>query len=165
MSAAVELVAGAFRVVPSRSTVRFAVPNLFGLARVTGTVPVTAGSVAVDGGVARISAVLDATGLMTGNTRRDKDLRSKRFLDTDRFPRWEFTGDYSGEGITGALTAHGQTAPCELHVRSVERTGDRIDVVATGRIDRRAHGVTAGRGLIGTVVEVELAVCLLREDA
>ncbi|MFC7618385.1 YceI family protein [Actinokineospora soli] len=143
MSAAVELVAGTFRLVPSRSAVTFSVKHLFGLGTVSGAVPVVSGVVEVSDGAARISAVLDAAAIDTGNKRRDKDLRSPKFLATEEFPTWEFTGAYSGVTIAGTLTAHGQPAACHLAVQRVERTGDRVDVVATTTVDRRAHGVTA----------------------
>ena len=53
-----------------------------GGSKVRGTIPVDAGRVEVGGSGRPLSvdAVLDATGIATGNDRRDKDLRSKRFL-------------------------------------------------------------------------------------
>lgn len=163
MSAAIELVAGRYRLDPTRTACRFAVTHLFGMGTVRGSVPVVAGSVVVADGAARVTAELDAGALATGNARRDKDLRSARFLDVDRHPRWEFAGDLVGERIAGTLTVRGQAASCALAVLAVTRAHGQVEVRASAVLDRRAFGVTAGRGLIGREVAVELAVRLAPE--
>jgi polyisoprenoid-binding protein YceI len=59
----------------------------FGLAPVRGTVAVRRGTIDIADPVGRSSvhAELDAASFHTGNRQRDHDLRSARFLDTDRY--------------------------------------------------------------------------------
>lgn len=154
---------GRYRLVPSRSAARFTVGELFGLIRVHGTFSIQDGEVAIDDERAVVTAHLDAASVCTGNKRRDKDLRSARFLDVARFPQLTFEGSLrTGEpAVTGRLTAHGLMATCALHIREIHHHDDRIEVVATTRVDRYAHWITAGRGLIARHVDVEISATLL----
>ena len=104
------LAVGRWAVDPARSTATFRVRSL-GRA-VTGTVPITEGTVDVDesGRPRAISGSLDLGAIDTGNPRRDKDLRKPRFLDLDRYPAMTFAAD----SITASPAGGGSPAlsPC-----------------------------------------------------
>jgi polyisoprenoid-binding protein YceI len=116
-----------------------------------------------------IRAELDARGIDTGNRRRDKDLRGHRFLATDQWPAITFEAHYiqpneTGWTISGTLTVKGAHCPVRLQVAgpATPARADRADLHATGRIDRRSAGVTAGPGfLIGHRISFSLGVRLL----
>ena len=80
---------------PAACTLAFAVRN-FGLRTVTGQIPLTSAVVHVgpSGEPVSIRAELDASGIRTGNPRRDNDLRGRRFLATDRWPVITFEAGY-----------------------------------------------------------------------
>ncbi len=157
---------GRYRIAPTTSTARFTVDMVFGLITSRGEIPIRAGSVEITDGSARVTAELDPAAIATGNRRRDKDLRSARFLDVDRFPAVRFVGTVPPDltAAPGSLTMHGDTVATTVDIRAVRRTDNRIDVVATARLDRFAFGVTAARRLVGRHVNVALAVTLLTDD-
>lgn len=152
-----------FRVVPTRSTASFRTKSLFGLVTVPGSFSITEGRVDVDNGVARLTAVLDATSVNTANQRRDKDLRSTRFLDTEQFSELRFEGTFlPGDAVArGRLTVHGTTVDVELAIDGVVTEHERTRVRASTRIDRTAHGITAGKGMVGRYTDVELDIVLV----
>ena len=80
---------------PAACTLAFAVRN-FAVRTVTGQIPLTSAVVHVglDGEAVSLRAELDARGLRTGHVRRDKDLRGRRFLATDRWPVITFEAGY-----------------------------------------------------------------------
>ena len=166
---AVRAAATAWQVDAGRSTAAFVVGNL-GVRQVRGTVPVLSGTVVTEPGgrVAGLRAVIDATGVDTGNARRDRDLRGQRLLGVERTPTWSFVSQgvaQDGEGwrVTGVLTVR---RPCSV-VLAVEDTAPLADgglrVRATTSLDRRDAGVRAPRVLVGRRVQVELDVVLRPE--
>ena len=78
---------GHYRIDPSQTTVRFSTRHLFGLGAVTGTVKVREADFRVTEPLsATVHAVLDAASFETGNPRRDRDVRSARYLDVTAYP-------------------------------------------------------------------------------
>jgi polyisoprenoid-binding protein YceI len=158
---------------PAACTLAFAVRN-FGLRTVTGQIPLTSAVVHVgpDGEPVSIHAELDARGIRTGNPRRDKDLRGRRFLATDRWPVITFEAGYikpaqTAWTVSGTLTVKDANCPVRLDVASFTVPADdqaaQIDLHATGRLDRRSAGVAAGPAfLIGHLISLSLAVRLWR---
>lgn len=149
-----------YRVDARRSSVRFVGRALFGLVEVAGSFPLRDGSVLVaeDVTLSRVHATLDATAIDTANRRRDADLRSKRFLDVARHPTITFSSrDVSTNAVTGVLTVRGVGQRVTLDLTPVP-DADGCRFVATTRIDRRAFGVTAGRGLIAPELDVTIEV-------
>jgi polyisoprenoid-binding protein YceI len=161
--------AGTYRLDADRSTIRFSVREL-GLIKVAGTFAVHDGTVTVAADPRRsgVTATVDMASVQTGNRRRDNDLRSKRFLDTGRYPEMSFAGtglapDPDGSWrLTGTLAVHGVTTPVTLTVLASASTMDGMRCRATARVDRYACGVTAGKGLIGRYVDVELDITATR---
>jgi polyisoprenoid-binding protein YceI len=149
------------RIDPARSTVRFCATHVLGLGPVEGTLAVVEGEVDVERRTAW--AVLDATSFSTGKPRRDKDVKDRRFLDVVRFPTIRFdstalTGDDGRRRLAGTLTVRDVTGPVTLDVVTARPIDGGHVVRATGVIDRRAFGVTAGRGLIGPRLTVTIDV-------
>jgi polyisoprenoid-binding protein YceI len=133
----------------------FTVQQLGGLVTVRGTVPVADARVVVDdtGRPVSVHASLEPGLLSTGNARRDKDLRSRRFLDTSAWPTWTFTSrsitpDGLGWAVDGTLEVRGTRCPLHLMVTATARPDGSVDVEATGELDRRKAGVSAGPGFV-----------------
>jgi polyisoprenoid-binding protein YceI len=159
---------------PAACTLAFAVRN-FGLRTVTGQIPLTSAVVSVgpSGEPDSIRAELDADGIRTGNPRRDNDLRGRRFLATHRWPVIAFEAGYikptqTGWTVSGTLTVKDTRCPVRLDVASFIIPADgqaaQVDLRATGRLDRRSAGVTAGPAfLIGHLISLSLAVRLRRQ--
>lgn len=155
---------------PAACTVTFAVRN-FALRTVTGQIPLTSAVIHVGPGgqPEHVRAELDARGIDTGNRRRDKDLRGRRFLATGRWPAITFEADYfqpgeTGWTVSGTLTVKDARCPVRLQVTGPAALAGagHADLHATGRIDRRRAGVTAGPGfLIGHQISLSLTVRLL----
>lgn len=151
------LIPATYRIDTARSVVRFTARGIFGL-RVRGTFRVLDGTVVVADEQRRshVQATVDTTSVDTANGRRDADLRSKRFLDVERYPAMTFTGRPGGpDTLTGQLRVHDVEVPVTLALRS-----DGTRFTATTRIDRYATGVRSGRGMVGQYVDVELEIVL-----
>jgi polyisoprenoid-binding protein YceI len=162
------LAVGRWAVDPAHSTATFRVRSLG--RTVTGNVPVTEGTVDVDesGQPRAISGSLDLGAIDTGNPRRDKDLRTPRFLDLDRYPVMTFAADSIttspiGWRVTGNLAVRGT---------SVRLTGDAAvsphdrsaTVTAQTQLDRRALGIRAPRIMIGHAIDITVTVALRLND-
>jgi polyisoprenoid-binding protein YceI len=141
--------------------VTFTVRN-FGIP-VRGSIALTRGEVQVDddGAPVRARAEFDLTGLDTGITRRDADLRRARFLSVDRQPVmvWtcdRFTRDAGGCWLAaGTLQVRGTATP--LEVAGVAEPADGGTVVrAAAVLDRLAVGIRAPRVVVGRVVAIEI---------
>lgn len=155
---------------PAACTLTFAVRN-FGLHTVTGQIPLVSAVVHVGPGgqPEYVHAEIDPTAIDTGNRRRDKDLRGRRFLATDRWPAITFEAHHiqpneTGWAVTGTLTVKDAHCPVRLQVDSPVNSAeaDYVDLHVTGRMDRRSAGVTAGPGfLIGHRISLSLTVRLL----
>lgn len=149
---------GTYRIVPGGSTAEFSVRAMFGAARVRGRFAIRGGSVVVEQDSARVHAVLDTASIDTGNARRDKDLRSARFLDVTPYPALSFAGvgaPSAGSTVTGQLTACGETAPITLTIEGI----DGHTVRASARVDRLAF-LRGKRPIIGRYVDVSLSIAL-----
>lgn len=109
-----------------------------------------------------VEAVVEANSFNSLNPGRDKRVRSKALLDSVAHPEINFESDgiANADGrwaARGTLTARGQAAPFELHIIDVtERDGD-VTVVATGTVDRYAHGITTARGIAGRYLDVTIS--------
>jgi polyisoprenoid-binding protein YceI len=153
----------------TKSRAQFSVKHIW-VESVTGTVPILDGSVTLDAGSivpTRVSAVLDATNIATGEPDRDRSLESPDFFDSKRFPTWTFVSTKivpkgpSAFDVEGSLTIHGVAQPERL---SVSVAGNAVHPVyhATAQIDRHAFNMTVTRldPTIGQIAEVTLDVAL-----
>ena len=119
--------AGSYRIDPSRCSVILRTRHMFGLAAVTGTMAVTGGDIRVDsaGPHASVRATLEAASIDTGNRRRDRDVRSARFLHTERYPDITFRASALDRAdgrwtLTGELTVRDVTQPVTLVVSDMD---------------------------------------------
>ena len=160
---------GDYDVDPESTVVRFRIRHLFGLARVTGTVGVRAAEISIGSSDTdtTVRAVLDAESFGTGNPIRDRAVRSARYLDTQNYPDIEFCASSvrSSDGThtaNGALTVHGVTLPLEVTVLDFTEDLTELTIHARASVDRYAHGVTAGKGLAGRYVRVDISAVARR---
>jgi polyisoprenoid-binding protein YceI len=108
-----------------------------------------------------LSAVVDADSIDTGNRTRDAQVRSEKYLDALSYPDITFSCDdvqpRDGKWVAaGTVTAHGITAPVELTLERYDDTGVEVMLHASARIDRYAHHVTAGKGLVGRWITLDV---------
>lgn len=157
---------GKYTADPQRSSITFTTRHMFGLGKVKGTFGLESASVVVAEPVneSTVRASIDAAGVDTGTARRDKDIRSAKFLDTERHPTivFESTGVARGEGgtwlIQGLLTVRGHQEPIELTVDALTVTGGSLRISASTTIDRYAHRVTAAKGMAARRLQLSLNV-------
>jgi polyisoprenoid-binding protein YceI len=164
------IAAGTYRLLAARCAIRFHTRGMFGRHAVSGTFAVRDGTVVVteDPRGSRVQATVDTASFDTGNARRDKDVRSRRFLHTDRYPSMSFVsgelaaGPDGGWRMAGMLTVRGVTTPVTLALGRVAATADGLTARATTRIDRYARGLTGSRGLVARYLDVELDITAAR---
>jgi polyisoprenoid-binding protein YceI len=106
---------------------------------------------------------------------RDNDLRSEHFLDVAKYPTITFKSKRvaaAGAGkltITGDLTIHGVTKEVTLDVggpsapiKNPMGPGQRMGASATAKINREDFGMTYMPGMVGSEVEIQIDVELVK---
>jgi polyisoprenoid-binding protein YceI len=158
-----------WRLDPSGSSAEFRVPNVWRLASVKGRFQHLEGSLEVDDDERwHMLLTLDATGLDTGNPRRDKHLRSADFFDVERHPVVRFrsrgvTDRGGGLEVEGELEAAGGRVPLHVDV-TVERLDGRLELDATATVDHRQLGMTwSPLGVIRTPTDLSVHATLRPE--
>jgi polyisoprenoid-binding protein YceI len=156
---------GSYALDPARCTVTLTSRHIGGVAPVRGTLAVESGTVSVapDVGESRAHVRLDATAFDTGSALRDRVLRSGLYLAIGKHPTMDvqLTGlAVTDAGLTGTveLTVRGVPARVEIRIDDLSASEQTVTARVTGRVDRHAHGVSAARGVIQGMVEVEVAV-------
>lgn len=117
-----------------------------------------------------VQATIRAASIDTANKRRDAQLRSADFLDSDSYPNIQFQSAQVERGkdrdtlsIKGVLTIRGRSKDVELDVTEVDRSrspgGEEvIYYVAETEIDRFDFGINRWRGVIGPRLKVVINV-------
>lgn len=156
---------------PAYTTVEFAIRNLW--YTVHGRFRVVEGSIVLDQSDLRhssVDAAIKASSIDTGNKRRDAQLQSRDFLDTDRFPEIRFRStkvergkDRDSIDLEGELTINDKTRTIALAVNEMDRSrsprGEEfVYYSATTEIDRFDFGIDYGRALIGRKLKVTINV-------
>ena len=146
-----------------------------GISKVRGTVPVLEGAIVIAEDVegSSVTAVLDATGITTGDVNRDGHLKGTDFFSTDVNPTWTFTStavkpDGDDFVVTGDLTIAGVTKPVDL---ALEYSGSAVDAFGASRagfeasvtISRKEWGITWNAALEAGGVLVSDKVAILLE--
>lgn len=171
------LPAGTWLADPVHSDVSFRVRHL-GVGRVRGSFGLTSATLVIGpDGIAgsRVTAVVDAASVRTGNEVRNRHVRSGDFLDVEAHPTMAFasTGVRDVDGgafiLVGDLTVRGTTRAVELAVEfhgigadpsGVPRTG----FSATTTISRRDFGIDvelgagAGNAVVADAVEIAIDI-------
>lgn len=152
---------GRYTIDTGRSALTFKTRHIFGLAGVNGTFAVRSGTVDVTDPLegSAIHAEIDAASFDSGNSQRDRTVRSGTYLDTERHPVITFDAErVETTAITGSLTVCGVTRPVSLAVERSEVGSGSFTVRATTRIDRTEFGLTAGRGMTGRYLDIRLDI-------
>ncbi len=138
---------------------------MFGLGPVHGTFAIDHGEIVIAEPVtgSTAEAVILAGSFSTGNRRRDADVRSAKYLDTDAHPQIVFRSqrvEQSGDGWTlhGDLSVRGQAQPVSVVISSARGTDDGAAFEATTAIDRYAFGITKGKGMTGRRLTLTLDI-------
>jgi polyisoprenoid-binding protein YceI len=162
---------------PIHSDISFRVRHM-GVGKVRGTFALAAAALTVgdDGAAtARVTALIDAASVHTGNDQRDQHVRSADFLDVKKHPTIEFTStdvrDVDGETFTlvGELTLHGVTRTVQLKTECLGVVDDpsgaeRTGFSATTTISRAAFGVDiqlgfgAGNVVVADTIEIAIEI-------
>jgi polyisoprenoid-binding protein YceI len=161
--------AGRYRLDPVRSSVTFRTRHLFGLGAVSGTMAVTGGEITVDPAAphASVTATTSAASFSTGNRARDRDIRSARFLDAERYPDITFTAGTLSRAqgrwtLAGELTIRETSNQVTLAIESVEVDGAGFRARAATRIDRYAFGLTVAKGMAARHLDIALTAAVER---
>lgn len=149
-----------YQLVAAQCTAAFTATAFFGLATVPGTIGVKSGRVTVVDGRAKIAVELVTGTVNTHNARRDKDLRSKRFLDVDNRPTLAFDGELDGTALPGTLRLGERSTPITLAITEVTDESGRIVVTATGELERATLGVGPRGSFIGKTVPISITAVL-----
>jgi polyisoprenoid-binding protein YceI len=154
------------------STITFKSRHLFGLAPVHGTMAISDGLVDIADPLTNssVQAQIDTTSFDTGSGQRDRDARSPRFLDAERYPSMTFASERlaRSEGrwtLAGTLTVRDVARPVSLAIEWSTVTPERptsFVVWATTRIDRTEFGLTAARGMAGRHLDVSARILGVR---
>lgn len=158
-----------YRIDPEQSTVEVRTTHFFGLGHVTATFALRSAEILVAERFedSHVSAIVDPASFNSHNRGRDKRVRSKSLLDSEAHPEISFESDSMSTTdrswtTRGILTARGQDAPFELRVINVAEMDGEITLVATGTVDRYAHGITGAKGLAGRYLSVTLTAITRR---
>ncbi|HKD98944.1 MAG TPA: YceI family protein [Micromonosporaceae bacterium] len=159
---------GTWTVDTTQTTASFTARGLTGAVR--GTIPVTAATIEVGnaGRPARLRATLDPAAIDTGNARRDKDLRSGRFLKVDDHPAMEVAADrfeQTGHGWCTDATLRVAGHSTRLHIEGglEEAAGAaRMRLTGTARLDIRTVGIRVPGFMVRRYVEIAVTAELTR---
>jgi polyisoprenoid-binding protein YceI len=159
---------GRYGIDPRASTVTFKSRHLFGLAPVAGTMAIRDGLVDIADPLtgSSVQVEIDTASFDTGSGQRDRDVRSPRFLDAERYPSMTFTSERldRSEGrwtLAGTLLVRDVARPVSLAIeRSTVPPGRPTSFVvcAATRIDRTEFGLTAAKGLAGRHIDISLRI-------
>jgi polyisoprenoid-binding protein YceI len=154
---------GRYEVDVTRSTVKFRTRHMFGLGPVRGTFAIRSGTADIAEPLADsvIHAEIDTASFSTGNSQRDQNVRSARFLDASRFPVITFRDgrvSAADRTIRGTLTVGEVSQPVSLSLGQVTVTERSFTARATLRVDRTEFGLTAMRGLAGRYLDLTVEV-------
>jgi polyisoprenoid-binding protein YceI len=117
---------------------------------------------------------IDANSIDTRVEARDKDLRSPRFFDVEKYPTITFKSKHAeaaGKGkmkITGDLTIKGVTKEVVLDVDGPNgpikdpRGSEHMGASATTQINRQDFGVSTMPGGIGNDVQITIDVEMVK---
>jgi polyisoprenoid-binding protein YceI len=163
---------------PNHSEVAFTVTHL-GITKVHGRfgkVDATLQWDEADPSKSSVNATIDVTGVDTGVTPRDNDLKGDHFFDVAHFPTATFAStsvEKSGSGleVKGNLTVKGVTKPVVLHVDGPTGPVNGMDkkphmgFEATTTINRDDFGIAAGMpsAMVSNEVQLEIDLDFARQ--
>lgn len=151
---------------PSHSFVEFSISHL-GISVLRGRFNDMKGSFNYDQAkpaASSVEATVATASLDTNHAERDKHVRSKDFLDVEKFPQASFvTTGYSVQGnvatLKGKLTLHGVTRPISVAVQTVGAGNDpwggyRRGFIGRTQIRRSDFGISYNLGPAAEVMDM-----------
>jgi polyisoprenoid-binding protein YceI len=154
---------------PTRTTVEFEVEHFCGLHAVRGRFGRVDGVYVLGTAGPEIELTIEAGSVETGNSVRDRHLRSGDFLNVDEHPQVRFTStqvDGLGNGrvrVSGELDVAGTSVPLAFHA-SVRMIGAELELEATTTVDQRRFGMNQGPlGNIQTPTKLHVRAHLVRQ--
>lgn len=159
-----------FQIDPTHSFIEFKIQHL-GYSWMFGRFDKLAGNFSYDPAKPEASSIaieVDTTSINTNHAERDKHLRSKDFLEVDKFAKATFksTG-YKGTAdkgvLSGVLSFHGVDKPIEVAVSKVGEGKDpwggyRAGFIGTYTMTRADFGVNYELGPASTTVELTFGI-------
>jgi polyisoprenoid-binding protein YceI len=134
---------------PAQSTAEFRVKHFWGLITVVGHFDRFDGSLEIGAeGTYRIALTIDADSLDTGNSTRDRHLRSADFFDVTEHPQVHFASSTVTEAgddllhVSGQLEAAGKQIPVSFDARLHTLDKRTIELEATATADHPQLGMT-----------------------
>ncbi|HEX3803020.1 MAG TPA: YceI family protein [Solirubrobacteraceae bacterium] len=160
---------GAWQIDPASSEVLFKARALFGLLPVTGAFERFTGEMIVDPeGAASGRLVVETASINSGIRKRDADLRSASYFDSDKYPEMTFTLEKlepSGEdhlNVTGTLLILHTSIPVTFPAYAIAH-GDHLHLEGGVTVDHDVAGLGwAKPALVGKRVRAEAALTLTR---
>lgn len=160
---------GSYVVDPDQTTITFHTWHMFHTGRVSGTFRLRAGRIEIADPItaSAASGQIDTGSIDTGNTTRDTMVRRSNLLDSANHPVMVFNSTELGREVrgwvlTGDLEVRGRTAPIQFVLTQAAVNDDTVAISATAAVNRYALGITAGRGLIGRWLRIELHLTATR---
>ena len=155
---------------PSHSFVQFRISHL-GFSVLNGRFNDIAGTLQWDKAkpdASNIELTIKTTSIASNWAERDKHIRSKDFLEVEKFPEAKFkstkyTGDASAGKLDGELTLHGVTKPIALDVKAVGEGDDpwggyRAGFTGTTTLKRADFGVSYNLGPTAETMQFDLFI-------
>ena len=174
-----------WKIDPAHTAAQFAVKHMM-ISTVRGEFKGVTGTVIWDDADVTKSSVdvtIDAKTVNTGEEPRDKDLRSDKFFDTEKFPTMTFKSkkvESAGTGklkVTGDLTIHGVTKEVILNVEGPSAAvkdpwgNTRAAASATTQVNRQDFGVKwnanmdGGGVVVGDTVTITIDLEMIKQAA
>ena len=123
-----------------------------------------------------VNATIDVTGVDTGQSSRDADLKSPGFFEVDKFPTAAFTStsvtkDGNKLAIAGNLTLHGVTKPVVLQAEGPTGPVPGMDhkphagFSATATLSRNAFGIGTKypSAMIGDEIKLDIELEVVKQ--
>jgi polyisoprenoid-binding protein YceI len=165
-----------WKIDPNHTAAQFSVRHM-GISTVRGAFTKVSGTVSYDPSdptKTTIEASIDTASVDTRNEMRDKDLRSDKFFDADKYPTLTFKSKHvesAGSGklkVTGDLSIHGVTKEVVLDVDGPsapvkdQRGTMHVGASASTTINRMDFGVSGAAAMVGNDVPLTLDIELVR---
>jgi polyisoprenoid-binding protein YceI len=174
-----------WKIDPAHTAAQFAVKHLM-ISTVRGEFKAVTGTVTWDDQdvtKSKVDVTIDAKTVNTGEDARDKDLKSEKFFDVEKFPTITFTSkkvEAAGAGklkVTGNLTIHGVTKEVVLEVEGPTAPvkdpwgNTRVAASATTKVNRQDYGVKwnanmdGGGVVVGDTVNITIDMEMIKQAA
>lgn len=174
-----------WKIDPAHTAAQFAVKHLM-ISTVRGEFKAVTGTVTWDDQdvtKSKVDVTIDAKTVNTGEEARDKDLKSEKFFEVEKFPTMTFTSkkvEAAGAGklkVTGDLTIHGVTKEVVLDVEGPTAPvkdpwgNTRVAASATTKVNRQDFGVKwnanmdGGGVVVGDTVNITIDMEMIKQAA